>query len=159
MARTPTTGLLLARDDEILFEAYQYGHTDTDQLVSMSMSKTINSMLIGVAIGESKLHSVHDRVCEYVPELRHVEYGRTTILDLLHMSSGIEFREHEARNRDLHRLWMDMVIGSEKGTLASIAQFNTRSAEPGTRFFYASIEADILDRRVPAGQNLGADGS
>jgi CubicO group peptidase (beta-lactamase class C family) len=144
LTRTPTTGLLVARDDEILFEGYQYGRTDRDRLVSMSMSKTINSMLIGIAINEGRIRSVTDHVAEYVPELGDVEYGRTSILDLLHMSSGIEFREHEDNNRDLHRLWMDMVIGSEKGTINSIAQFNTRIAAPGTRFFYASIEADVL---------------
>src|SRR5262249_8051904 len=60
------------------------------------------------------------------------------------MWSGIEFREHEHRNRDLNRLWVDMVIGTEKGTIASIVQFNTRVAPPGTGFFYASIEADVL---------------
>src|SRR5262249_4915441 len=30
------------------------------------------------------------------------------------------------------------------GTIASIVQFNTRVAPPGTGFFYASIEADVL---------------
>ncbi len=40
-----------------------------------------------------------------------------------------------------------MVIGglvSKKGTIGSIVQFNTRIAPPGTRYFYASIEPDVL---------------
>jgi hypothetical protein len=39
---------------------------------------------------------------------------------------------------------MDMVIDSDNGTINSIAQFNTRMSAPGTRFFHASIEADVL---------------
>jgi CubicO group peptidase (beta-lactamase class C family) len=60
------------------------------------------------------------------------------------MSSGVEFGEGEDGGRDLDRLWIDMVRGSGKGTLKSIAQFNRRIAPPGTRFFYASIEPDVL---------------
>jgi CubicO group peptidase (beta-lactamase class C family) len=40
-----------------------------------------------------------------------------------------------------------MVIGgpvSKKGTVGSIVQFNKRIAPPGTRYFYASIEPDVL---------------
>jgi CubicO group peptidase (beta-lactamase class C family) len=40
-----------------------------------------------------------------------------------------------------------MVTGSgfySKGTIRSIAQFNRRIASPGTRYYYASIEPDVL---------------
>ena len=33
----PVTGLLVAKDDQILFEHYQYGRTDRDRLISQSM--------------------------------------------------------------------------------------------------------------------------
>ena len=32
----------------------------------------------------------------------------------------------------------------KKGTIGSIVQFNKRIAPPGTRYFYASIERDVL---------------
>jgi CubicO group peptidase (beta-lactamase class C family) len=62
------------------------------------------------------------------------------------MSSGVEFREAEDNGRDLNRLWRDMVLGlgSTRGTINSIVQFNHRIAPPGMRYFYASIEADVL---------------
>ena len=45
---------------------------------------------------------------------------------------------------------------SQKGTVASIAQFNQRIAPPGTRFHYASIEADVLGLvlRYATGQSM-----
>jgi len=145
LSRNPVTGLLIASDDQILFEHYQYGRTDRDLLISQSMVKSITGLLIGIAIGEGAIKSVDDRVDAYVPDLKGTEYGETPLRALLHMSSGVEFREENDNGRDLDRLWIDMVFGTgNKGTVASIAQFNRRIAPPGTRFFYASIEPDVL---------------
>ena len=147
LSRNPVTGLLIARDDQILFEHYQYGRTDHDRLISQSMVKSIMGMLIGIAISEGAIKSVDDTPETYVPGFKGTEYGRTPIRDLLHMSSGVEFGEDEDQGRDLNRLWVDMIAGSwifKKGTVNSIAQFNRRIAPPGTRYFYASIEPDVL---------------
>ena len=55
MSRNPTTGLLIAKDDQIIFEGYQYARTDRDRFVSQSMVKTITGLLIGIAISEGRL--------------------------------------------------------------------------------------------------------
>ncbi len=146
LSRNPVTGLLIARDDQILFEHYQYGRTDRDRLISQSIAKSITGILIGIAVSEGAIKSVDDTAETYVPGFKGSEYGRTSILDLLHMSSGVEFGEDEDNGRDLNRLWNDMVlgIGTDKGTIGSIVQFNRRVAPAGTRFFYASIEPDVL---------------
>ena len=135
LAHNPVTGLLIARDDEILFEHYQYGRTDHDRLVSQSMVKSITGILIGIAIAEGAIKSIDDVPETYVPGFKGTEYGKTPIRDLLHMSSGVEFREDQDNGRDLNRLWRDMVLGSgtDKGTIGSIAQFNRRIAPPGTQ--------------------------
>jgi CubicO group peptidase (beta-lactamase class C family) len=147
LARNPVTGLLIAKDDQILFEHYQYGRTDRDRFVSQSMVKSITGLLIGLAIADGAIKSVDDTPETYVPGFRGFEYGRTPIRDLLHMSSGVDFGEEADGGRDLNRLWLDMVAGgwiSDKGTVNSIIQFNHRAAPPGTRFHYASIEPDVL---------------
>jgi hypothetical protein len=104
LSRNPVTGLLIAKDDQILFEHYQYGRTDRDRFMSQSMAKSITGMLIGIAIGESSIKSVDDTAETYVPGFKDTEYGKTPILDLLHMSSGVEFREIEDGQRDLNLL-------------------------------------------------------
>jgi CubicO group peptidase (beta-lactamase class C family) len=147
LLRNPVTGLLIAKDDKILFERYQYGRTDRDRFFSGSMAKTITAVLIGIAISEGSIKSVDDVAEAYVPGFKGSEYGKTPIRDLLHMSSGVEFGEDEDGGRDLDRLWIDMVRGSgivPKGTIDSIVQFNRRIAAPGSRFHYASIEPDVL---------------
>ena len=147
LARNPVTGLLIAKDNQILFEHYQYGRTDRDRFVSQSMVKSITGLLMGLAISDGTIKSVDDTAEIYVPGFRGFEYGRTPIRDLLHMSSGVDFGEEADGGRDLNRLWVDMVAGgwiSDKGTVNSIIQFNNRIAPPGTRFHYASIEPDVL---------------
>ena len=147
LSRNPVTGLLIAKDDRILFEHYQYGRTDRDLLISQSTVKSITGILIGIAISEGAIKSVEDSAETYVPEFKGSEYGKTPIRDLLHMSSGVEFGEESNGERDLNRLWIDMVRRGEsngKGTIGSITQFNRRTAPAGTKFSYASIEPDVL---------------
>jgi CubicO group peptidase (beta-lactamase class C family) len=146
LSRNPVTGLLIAKDDEILFEHYQYGRTDRDRFQSQSMAKSITAMLVGIAIGQGAIQSVDDPAQKYVPGFEGTEYGKTPIRDLLHMSSGVEFGETKDGQRDLNRLWIDMVLGlgPTKGTINSIVQFNRRIEPPGTKYFYASIEADVV---------------
>jgi CubicO group peptidase (beta-lactamase class C family) len=147
LSRNPVTGLLVAKDDTILFEHYQYGRTDRDRLNAGSMTKSITAMLVGIAISEGAIKSVDDTPETYVPGFKGSEYGRTPIRDLLHMSSAVAFGETQDDNRDLNRLRVDMVSGglvSKKGTIGSIVQFNKRIAAPGTRYFYASIEPDVV---------------
>lgn len=151
LSRNPVTGLLVAKNDTILFEHYQYARTDRDRLVSQSMVKSITGLLVGLAVADGKIKSVDDIAETYVPGLRGSEYGMTPIRDLLHMSSGVDFGEQRDGGHDLDRLWRQMVIGAwifRKGTIASITQFNHRIAPPGTRFSYASIEPDVLGQVV-----------
>ena len=142
--RNPTTGLLIARDDTILYEHYQYARTDRDRFLSQSMAKTITAMLIGIAVSEGKIRSIDDPVSAYVPGLAAAEYGKTSIRDLLHMSSGVAFTENYDGNDDIAKLSRDLFVRPGKDPVASVAQFNTRVAPPGTRWHYASAETEIL---------------
>lgn len=146
LAHHPVTGLLIARDDQILVEQYQYGRTDKDRFVSQSMVKSITGLLVGLAIADGAIKSVDDLPEQYVPGLKGSEYGRTPIRALLHMSSGVEFGEDRDNGRDLNRLWAGAIAGRGPGhgTIDAIRQFDHRIAPPGTRYSYASIEPDVL---------------
>jgi hypothetical protein len=134
LSRNSVTGLVIAKDDRILFEQYQYDRTDRDRLVAQSMVKSITGMLIGIAISEGAIKSVDDTAEAYVPGFKGSEYGRTPIRDLLHMSSGVDFGEARDGERDLKRLWRDMVAGSwifGKGTVNSTCNSIDGSPRPG----------------------------
>jgi len=144
LGRNPTTGLLIAKDDTILYEHYQYARTDRDRFLSQSMAKTITAMLIGIAVSENKIRSIDDLVSVYVPGLANTEYGKTPIRDLLHMSSGVAFTENYDGKDDVAQLVRDLFGEPGKDPVASVAQFNTRIAPPGTKWHYASVETEIL---------------
>src|SRR5207247_7762281 len=62
LSHNPTTGLLIAKDNTILYEHYQYARTDRDRFLSQSMAKTITAMLTGIAVSEGKIKSIDDHV-------------------------------------------------------------------------------------------------
>jgi CubicO group peptidase (beta-lactamase class C family) len=146
LAHHAVTGLLIARDDQILIEQYQYGRTDKDRFVSQSMVKSITGLLVGLALADGAIRSIDDLPEQYVPGLKGSEYGRTPIRALLHMASGVEFGEDRDDGRDLNRLWAGAIAGRGpgRGTIGAIRQFDHRIAPPGTRYAYASIEPDVL---------------
>jgi CubicO group peptidase (beta-lactamase class C family) len=142
LGRNPATGLLIAKDDTILYEHYQYARTDRDRLLSQSMAKTITAMLLGIAVAENRIRSIDDVVSAYVPGLAGTEYGGTTLRALLNMSSGVSFTENYDGADDIAQLSRD--LSEAKDPVASVARFNTRVTPPGTRWHYASSETEIL---------------
>ncbi|MFB6447976.1 serine hydrolase domain-containing protein [Bradyrhizobium tunisiense] len=144
LKRNPVTGLLIARDDTILYEHYQYARTDHHRFVSQSMAKTVVAMLVGIAVSEGRIKSIDDLVSTYVGGLAGTEYGDTSIRALLNMSSGVAFSEVYDGNDDIARLGRALFAGPPKDPAAIVAQFNTRTAPPGTKFHYASVETEIL---------------
>lgn len=144
LKRNPVTGLLIARDDTILYEHYQYARTDQHRFVSQSMAKTLVAMLVGIAVSEGRIKSIDDLVSTYVGGLAGTEYGNTSIRALLNMSSGVEFSEVYDGNDDIARLGRALFVEAPKDPAAIVAQFNTRTAPPGTKFHYASVETEIL---------------
>jgi CubicO group peptidase (beta-lactamase class C family) len=144
LSRNPTTGLLIARDDTILVERYQYGRNDRHRFTSWSMAKTVTAMLIGIAISEGRIRSVDDRASTYVPALAGTEYGRTSLRDLLEMSSGVRFSEVYSGRDDVALLARDTFLQLGAGGVDAVTPFNDRAVPSGTKFSYASVETQVL---------------
>jgi CubicO group peptidase (beta-lactamase class C family) len=144
LARNPATGLLIARDDTILVERYQYARTDRHRFTSWSMAKTVTAMLVGIAIAEGRIRSVDDLASTYIPALAGTEYGRTSLRHLLQMSSGVRFVEVYSGRDDVSRLAADTFRQVGPGGVKAVTSFNERAAPSGTRFSYASVETQVL---------------
>jgi CubicO group peptidase (beta-lactamase class C family) len=144
LARNPTTGLLIARGDAILVERYQYARNDRHRFTSFSMAKTVTAMLIGIAIAEGHIRSVDDLAATYVPGLADTEYGRTSLRDLLQMSSGVHFSENYSSQDDSARLFIETVFQDGAGGVEAVKRYNQRDWPSGTMFSYASVETQVL---------------
>jgi len=141
LAHQRVTGLLVIKDGAVLFERYQYDRKPADRFISHSMAKSIVSLAVGMAVAEGRITSLDDLVSKYVPKLAGSPYGETTIRSVLRMSSGVQFKEAYDGNDDLTRF---VIARNRDGSVAALREFQTREAEQGTRFHYASSETVIL---------------
>ncbi|MBI2771032.1 MAG: serine hydrolase [Burkholderiales bacterium] len=141
--RRPVSGFLIARDDTILVERYQYARTDKHRMASFSMSKTLTGLLVGIALGEGAIASLDDLAQVYAAGLQGTEYGRTPIRALLQMTSGVSFDEgNSGLQSDVYRLAVT-ALGPPGGE-AAVKLFNSRYAAPGEKFAYSSADALVL---------------
>ena len=80
--------MLVLHRGELVLERYWSGFTADATFNSMSMSKTIVSLLIGVAIAEGDIESELEPVANYISQWSDDERSKITIQDLLYMQSG-----------------------------------------------------------------------
>ena len=86
-----------------------------------------------------------DSATKYVPALADSGYGANTVRDLLQMSSGVEFIEDYVSTDSLEAAaWFGAVVNHERSYNSTILWFDKRIAPPGSRFYYASIEPQVV---------------
>ncbi len=145
-----STGLLILKNNQIVFEAYQYGRRSDMPMRSFSMSKTIIALLIGIAHEKKLIESLDDEASKYYTDLDGSAYGSTTIRNLLRMSSGVKFDEDYSlgANSDLMKFYVRLnnPNAGRQGPAEAFRLFNVRQAQQGTKFQYASIENAVLTR-------------
>ncbi|MEM9894915.1 MAG: serine hydrolase, partial [Bacteroidota bacterium] len=90
---TNTDGLLVYQEDSLRFLYYANGFEKQDIHISWSMSKSLISGLIGIALEEGLILSINQLATDFVPELSGSGYENVTIENLLQMSSGVRFNE------------------------------------------------------------------
>lgn len=84
--------LLILRHGRIISETYFNGQNATHSYEIASVSKSIMSALVGIAIDRGHIESVHQRVSEFLPksfENSEVTKQRITLRDLLTMQAGL----------------------------------------------------------------------
>lgn len=93
LEKNKTVAFLIIKDDSIHYEQYWSGRDETSVIPSFSMAKSVTSMLIGCAIEDGYISSVNDSVTKYLPELSANGFGKVTLLHLLQMTSGLNYKE------------------------------------------------------------------
>lgn len=92
LKKLETIGLLVVKNDTIVFEKYWKGYSQNSVTNVFSAAKSVVSMLIGAAIKDGLIKSVNQKAKEFLPEYE-TTLGEVTIKDLLQMTSGINFDE------------------------------------------------------------------
>ena len=89
-------GLLVVKDDAVVFERYGLGNDENSRWISFSIAKSVVSMLYGAAIADGYIGSVDDPVTKYLPLLAGGGYDEVSIEDVLQMASGVDWNEDYA---------------------------------------------------------------
>jgi len=143
LTRTETTGLLVAHDGTILHESYMQGYDQSSLITSFSMAKTFASVLVGLAIEDGYIDSVHDPITAYVPELRGGPYDGISIHHVLTMSSGVAFDE-DYENFMSDVMWLPIRIFGFGEPIDQILNELEREREAGSYNNYVSSDSLVL---------------
>jgi len=141
---TNTDALLILKDGRIVFERYLNRSNAQTHFNSYSMAKSINSVLVGLALADGKIASVTEPVLKYVPELKGSGYDGTTIENLLQMRSGVDwddnfFSEKTASHAAHVASWVE-----EKHRYADAAVATHRAHPPGSVYNYNTMDAGVI---------------
>jgi CubicO group peptidase (beta-lactamase class C family) len=147
--RLRTDALAVVKDGRMVFETYRDGMVDTDRHVVHSCTKTLTSMLVGIAADEGRI-DVAAPMADYVEELRGLDaWSGVTVQHVLDMAAGLDTEEHYELPDSMYWRYADAVGyyegGTGEGALAfAVRELTRRSDEPGTRFNYASYLTNLL---------------
>lgn len=94
LTRHSTVAFLVIRNDSILYENYFDDYTRESIIPSFSVAKSYVSALVGIAIREGYIKSVHQPITDFLPELQNPGFEKITLEHLLNMRSGIRFNEN-----------------------------------------------------------------
>jgi CubicO group peptidase (beta-lactamase class C family) len=167
--------LLIFKDDRLVLEEYFEGHkfqwdapkahgelvTWDYEMVhfAMSVTKSITSICIGIAIDEGFIESAHQSIFDYLPEYQHLNTGgkdTITIEHLVTMISGLEWDEWgsspNSADNSIGALWFfhsqDPITAILEGPL---------TAKPGTSFTYSGGNMILLGEIIKNATGMGLD--
>ena len=141
--RTFTTAFVVLHRGEIVHESYPGAFAGPRSRMQLfSVSKSVTSILIGIALADGAIGSVKDLVTDYRPDFLGTAYAETTLAELLDMTSGVGDAEvWDVPDSGIKRFEQAVMGG---GDVADVIRSAPRTAPAGERFNYSTFDAQIL---------------
>ena len=136
---------LIVKDGRLVYEAYFHGFSRDVLHRLYSVTKSVTSSLIGIAIEDGLISGVDEPVMAYFPEYVGEGWDESknaiTLEHLLIMSSGLQYDENSYPYSDSRNSWSQMTATGDwmKWTLDQ-----PLVAEPGTRFNYSTGNSHLF---------------
>ena len=151
--------VIVIRNNTILFEKYWNGLSRHYQHIWFSMTKSLTSSAFGLLVTQNKVDLKTSPV-KYVPELKGTPWERTTIQDVLNMSTALGFQESYTDTAALFYKYYGGAItffpnanadtDPKTAKVLGAYDFLTRLAtqnnnlQPGVKFEYNSTNVDVI---------------
>lgn len=146
--KTETQGVLIIQNDSIVYEKC-IGEMTVDKIAGVfSVTKSVTSLLCGIAVDEGAIKSIDNPVTDYLPELKTKDpmWQILTIRHLLDMRSGLDFDDTYSlslKGKDLQQLHAMAKLNYGRNIMAQVKKLKFR-CEPGTEYRYESMTTEIL---------------
>ena len=137
-----TDGLLIIKNNKVIYEDYFNGNTPTSKHISWSVAKSFLSALVGIAVRDGLIDDINDPITKYLPDFKDTGYDGIKIKNILQMSSGVLFNEDYADpNSDINKFGRAVAAGT---SFRDFAKTLTNHKEQGTYNHYVSIDSQML---------------
>ncbi len=132
-----TRAIIIYINNQIVYEKYFRGSTESKASCVFSVSKSILSALIGVAISNGYIQSIDQRITDYIPQLKeNANFNQITIKQLLQMSSGLDWRKNKTFDDDGKFYYTS--------NIRSLIVRHKLSKAPGSNWEYKNIDSELL---------------
>ncbi|HEY5047183.1 MAG TPA: serine hydrolase [Rhizomicrobium sp.] len=135
----PVNSLLIERHGSIVLDAYFYPYANDRAHDVASVTKSVTSTLVGIAISEHKLDRLDTPVAALLPDTPIAGDPRKahiTLAHLLSMTSGLDCSDADGRN------FLQQMEHSSHWT--SFALDRPQAAEPGSTFAYCAGNMHVV---------------
>jgi CubicO group peptidase (beta-lactamase class C family) len=153
--RTETTAFVVLRDGMLVHEAYPGRFARPGARMQLfSLSKSVLSMMVGIAYADRVIVSLDDTVARYRPDFRGTAYQDVTIAQLLDMTSGVgDLETWDVDDSGIKRFERAVAGG---GDVLEVVKSSPRSRPAGDRFNYSTFDSQVLGWVLEAatGQSL-----
>jgi CubicO group peptidase (beta-lactamase class C family) len=147
--RTNTNAFLLVRNGVITYEYYKSGFSESSQLPSYSVAKTMTSIIAGQLIAQGKLKE-SDLFIKYFPELKNgTSFDRVTVQSLLDMQSGVGVSDNYPTGPQGWGVAIAQMYATTD--LDWFMKHNRKMAfEPGSKSEYRSVDTMMIGMIIKA---------
>jgi CubicO group peptidase (beta-lactamase class C family) len=141
-----TNAIAFMHNGRFIYDAYQNGFNPNTRAHMWSVTKSVTTALVGIAVAEGLVNSIHDPVTTYIPEAVGTVWEGVSVEDLLQMESGT--------------YWVDVPVHQPEQLVLMGADYHsnglfgmtrddyllrlTRVSPPGDHYRYNSGDAQML---------------
>ncbi len=144
-------GIVIVRDGRLVSEHYFNGDSASSLHDIRSATKSVTSILMGIAIQKNLIHSADDSISLYLPDLPKDGKEKITIKNLLNMRSGLD-----ADDGDPASPGNEDSLDQSSDWIRTVYSVPMKRA-PGTQYLYCSINAFLTGAIIENASHIPLD--
>jgi len=151
--------ILLVKNGKLIFEEYFYGYNRDTKHIMYSASKSITSILVGIAMDQKMIPNVDQKAYAFLPEYKGTKWVDQkydiTLKHVLTMSAGIDWEDFKYPHHDARNSTGAMV---RSGDWIKFVLDRDVIERPGDRFNYSDGLTMLLGVILKNSTGMYADG-